>query len=936
MQTDMADSNLVAMENEAFSLVRQGRREEAAGVLFSAAYEAQKRAYAEDIQRLLSSMQDSMALQLSRSQRRFLFAASLTGFSLLKILGVWFGVAQLMKRHLAGRQQTEDTLHEAQLALELRVQERTSVLLDTITALQQQVMERSRAEKALRQAEARYRSIFENTIEGIFQTTLDGQYLEVNAALAHIYGYAAPEELMQELKDIGGQLYVTAGRREEFRQLLHTNDVVTGFESEIYRKDGNVIWIAENARAVRNARGELLYYEGTVVDITVRRRAEEMLRRSHKELEQRVQERTAALATTNASLQHELAKRERIETALRESHERFTSILGSLDEIVWSAPADSSSPSYFNPMTEKVYGRAVSEFLANPQLWREVVHPEDSSLIEHFTAQVFSLGAYSQEYRIIRPDGSVRWLYHRARLIRDKNGHILRIDNAATDVTARRLAEVQLREEKERYRQIIDSAYDLIVCFNSEGIYTSVNRSHEEILGWTPEELIGQHFSLICTPAAVAITEERQRRFRAGEQVPPFYEVEVRHKDGRTIWLEGRTRLIRDTKGQSVELMGIYRDITVRKRTEEALQLRDRAMGATTEGITISDPSLPDHPLIYANSGFERLTGNTTKEVLGRNCRFLQGPDTDRVAVEGIRAALRDKRECTVEFLNYRKDGSPFWNRLSITPVHDGRGRVSHFIGVQSDITQRKEVEQLKNDLVATVSHELRTPLTSLRGFAELMLQRDFSIPKQRQFLSIIHNEAVRLTALINDFLDIQRIESGRQTYDFAYTELAPLLEETLAVFTRSESAHTLHTAILETMVLASIDVDRIRQVLTNLLSNAIKYSPQGGEITLGMRREGDEVVVWVSDQGMGIPSEVIPRLFNKFFRVDCKETRSINGTGLGLALVKAIIDAHGGRVWVESTLGVGSTFFFTLPIASVQVDTKAQFALQTQDVTLL
>ncbi len=234
------------------------------------------------------------------------------------------------------------------------------------------------------------------------------------------------------------------------------------------------------------------------------------------------------------------------------------------------------------------------------------------------------------------------------------------------------------------------------------GNYTSVNQSHEKLLGWTPEELIGQHFSVICPPAAVALVEERQRRFSTGEKVPTMYEVEVRHKKGHLVPLEGHTRLLRDSTGQPVGLMGVYRDITERKRAEEALHLRDRAMGATTEGITISDPSLPDHPLIYANSGFERLTGYSSAEVIGRNCRLLQGPDTDPAAIAEIRTALREQRECSVEFLNYRKDGSPFWNRLSITPVRDGNGRISHFIGVQSDITHRKEVEQLKTDLVAT------------------------------------------------------------------------------------------------------------------------------------------------------------------------------------------------------------------------------------------
>lgn len=247
--------------------------------------------------------------------------------------------------------------------------------------------------------------------------------------------------------------------------------------------------------------------------------------------------------------------------------------------------------------------------------------------------------------------------------------------------------------------------------------------------------------------------------------------------------------------------------------------------------------------------------------------------------------------------------------------------RVSHQMAeanraLQTAITEATASERLKDELVSTVSHELRTPLTSLRGFSELLLKRDYPPDKQKQFLSIIHNESARLTALINDFLDLQRIESGQQTYNFADLDIASVLQETLAVFQREESPHSFSSVTPDSLPLVSVDVDRIRQVLTNLIANAVKYSPQGGAITVRAVSEPDKIVVSVIDQGVGIPLEAKAKLFRKFFRVDNRETRSIGGTGLGLALVKDLIEAHGGSVWVESEPGQGSTFSFSLPLA--------------------
>jgi PAS domain S-box-containing protein len=252
--------------------------------------------------------------------------------------------------------------------------------------------------------------------------------------------------------------------------------------------------------------------------------------------------------------------------------------------------------------------------------------------------------------------------------------------------------------------------------------------------------------------------------------------------------------------------------------------------------------------------------------------------------------------------------------------------------------TERKEVERLKNEFVSTVSHELRTPLTSLRGFSEILLRKSCSPEKQRQYLTIIQNESKRLTNLINDFLDLQRIESGRQNYDFAPIDVVPLLHETVDLFAGTDKLHVIRVEAPDRLPDLKADSDRIRQVLSNLVSNAIKYSPEGGEVVISAVQREAIVQVSVTDHGVGMAPEAMTRLFTKFYRVDNANTRKIGGTGLGLALVKEIIEAHDGQVWVESELGQGSTFFFTLPqaIQTPKTVTNGDHTPETIDILLI
>jgi PAS domain S-box-containing protein len=236
-------------------------------------------------------------------------------------------------------------------------------------------------------------------------------------------------------------------------------------------------------------------------------------------------------------------------------------------------------------------------------------------------------------------------------------------------------------------------------------------------------------------------------------------------------------------------------------------------------------------------------------------------------------------------------------------------------IFVYRDITKQYEVDQMKSEFVSTVSHELRTPLSSVLGFTELMLNKELPPQRQRKYLMTISKEASRLTSLINDFLDVQRMESGKQTYTKNYYSVQTIIEDVIVTSKINTNIHDFIVDVQTNRLTVLGDRDKLAQVFNNLLSNAVKYSPNGGKIMVKMREEGAQLKIDVIDEGLGIPSDTIPHLFTKFYRVDNTDRRKIGGTGLGLAIVKEIVKAHDGDIEVQSEFEHGSTFTVSLPV---------------------
>jgi signal transduction histidine kinase len=279
------------------------------------------------------------------------------------------------------------------------------------------------------------------------------------------------------------------------------------------------------------------------------------------------------------------------------------------------------------------------------------------------------------------------------------------------------------------------------------------------------------------------------------------------------------------------------------------------------------------------------------------------------------------------------------WQELQLVliPVRDALGMAAGFLLAVNDVTREREVDRLKSEFVSVVSHELRTPLTSILGYTELLLARDFEASERKEFIQTVHKEAEHLSNLVEDLLNVSRLDAGKVKLERWVISLPKLVRELVAQLNAELDVerHRLLLDVPETLPPIYADRDRVRQILSNLLSNAIKYSPEGGEVVLhasALRRPPvsapplppePALLISVRDQGIGIPPQEIDRIFQRFYRVDNSNTRRIGGTGLGLAITKALIELHGGRIWAESTPGEGSTFLFTLPIATEMLRTR-------------
>jgi PAS domain S-box-containing protein len=392
-----------------------------------------------------------------------------------------------------------------------------------------------------------------------------------------------------------------------------------------------------------------------------------------------------------------------------------------------------------------------------------------------------------------------------------------------------------------------------------------------------------------------------------------------------------------------------HENITAHIEATHALQLRDRAIAAATNGISIIDATDPAAPIVYINPAFERITGYSAAEAYAGSWERLLGPETDPAEIVRIAGAIGRGDSAEGVLRSYRKDGTAFWAGVSISPVFDDRGRLTHVVTVTQDISERKAAERVlhaameeaeganraKGEFLANMSHEIRTPMNGVIGMTGLLLDTVLT-GEQREYAETIRTSADALLIVINDILDFSKIESGKLDLEEYPFDLRACLESSLDLVAprAAEKGLDLALTIADGVPDAMVgDATRLRQVLVNLLSNGVKFTEAGEIIVVVTSETLDDgrcrVHVAVRDTGIGIPLERQDRLFKSFSQVDASTTRLFGGTGLGLAISKRLVEMMGGTIRLESAVGSGTTFHFTVTAARAPALTMGLHGIQ-------
>jgi len=658
-----------------------------------------------------------------------------------------------------------------------------------------------------------YRNFYENAIEGFYQTTLLGNYLRANLSLARMYGYESVAELITHSNFTARQLYVEEGRRDTFVDIVSKTGSIIGFESKVYRRDGSVLWISESARVIRDEAGGILFFEGTVNDITRQKEAELALLASRNELEERVEARTIEL---------------------REQMARFDRLVGNVPGMVYQFGVSEEGKTrliYVSDGVRDLYGITPEDALANRSSLADLIHPDDSASYKRSIKEaVASLSPWHWLGRVRTPRGEHKWIHGKSRPARDARGVVIRgedgilvWDGIIIDVTELQEMKLELQRSLQQSSTILDISPDGILTVDSSGVILGVNPAAENMLGSFGNAVVGRHMA----------------------------------------------ELFRDYHG---------------------------TYGEASSGRMSSD---------IATSSF-----------IGR-----------RNELTGLRA-----------------DGTPFPVEMTLSPIESGEMTI-YTVNIR-DISSRKRFEKrlrdsrdeaqranlAKSEFLSRMSHELRTPLNAILGFSQLLVRAEVD-PAQSEKLLFIQRAGKHLLDLINEVLDLARIEAGKLCCSIEEVSMRSIVDE-IGAYARPLALENRIQLDLgpglpsELVVLA--DQQRLKQILLNLVANAIKYNRIDGTVMVRCSTvDAEHLEVLVEDTGPGMTQEQLKELFTPFDRLGADDTKSV-GTGIGLALSQSLAELMGTRIDVSSTLGVGSRFSVRLPLATESTATEAGTVLET------
>ncbi|MBT7787991.1 MAG: PAS domain S-box protein, partial [Calditrichaeota bacterium] len=770
------------------------------------------------------------------------------------------------------------------------------------------ITNRRKAELALQESMERLKGFDQHSTEGVFRIDMlkpvpvdlsrtetikwfDEHAVigEVNDSLARMYGLTPKEMIGRKVVDFAPN----SGERA-FLVLENDNYRVTNEETEDVDNDGNPIFLIENYHGIVED-GHLHAIWGAQSNITERKRAE---------------------------------------AAVIESEDRYRNLIEGSYDLVQSVSPDGKF-SIVNKAWLDALGYRKEE-LEDMSAF-DVVHQDSIQHCQEIFERVLKGESVKNfETTFITKNGKMMLLEGKA-VPRIKGDKIIGTQSFFRDITDQKRVEQELKQ----WGHIFKNAQLGIAVSTSDGKKIEMsNPNYEKMVGYTSRELKNLPLSDLFHPEFQK--DLRKQISIINKMGHGSFESIIKCKDGSTFPAQIDATAVRDDYGNFMYRVVNLQDITKRKRAEEKLHeystslermVSDRTaelekarrhaedsrdqidtiLKSVSDGLVVTDL---ENKIVLLNSAAESLLSVNMTEVLGSKIDLAIKNKTLRGRLHGVFGKKISEYEFDFEMPELKNGKKQVFNaRTSI--IYDRQNFKAGMVTIMQDVTIEREVDRMKTEFVSTAAHELRTPLTSIQGFSEVLITRDdLNIEEKLRFLTYINTQSINLSAIINDLLDVSRIESGKG-FELVkqQVDIIRSIREIVNLFKDRSTKHRFKTHLPKREILLLLDNEKILQVFENLLSNATKYSPDGGEIQIKGKVEGDQFKITIKDQGIGMTPDQVGRIYEKFYRADASNT-AFEGTGLGMTIVKHIIESHGGTVWAESEINRGTILGIALPMA--------------------
>ncbi len=609
-----------------------------------------------------------------------------------------------------------------------------------------------------------------------------------------------------------------------------------------------------------------------------------------------------------------------IKSKIREEEERLRLATESSHTATWDLNLKNSEIIHSTYLS-KIFGYKEGDAISHQQLRNHLVEYDRVNIVEKAYERALKTGKYKYEARIIDKQGNLKWIFTNGKIFRDEENQPNRMLGVMQDITERKTNEILLQESHHQLNTALDATklgrFDM--DYETQHKYNFSPR-FLSILGYDSdtEKLDCKVFEKHIHPKYLKVRNDALKQ--AKDTGDLYYQTKIILRDGNVKWVEIYGRLLESFEGSKPYISGTMRDITDLKEFERKIRESEQKYRFLADAIP---------QIVWIGESDGRLTyfNQATMDYSGKDYNtFLEGngwidivhPDE---RIENTRLWMKSVKNKTPFSFEHRfrnKNEEYRWFLSRAAPQLDEFGNVTKWVGTSTDIDDMKKQDEHKNNFIKIANHELKTPVTTIKGYVQLLKKmRGGSDDKFLvNSLNTIENQINKLNHLMGELLDISRIESGKLPLHKGDFSLLKLVTETIEDIKAADQSHHINFELSDAKdIEVFADKDRITQVLNNLLTNAIKYSPNAKEVNVKLYVDGKCAVVSVEDFGIGMDELELTKIFDRFYRVSGEDEVTFPGFGIGLFIVKDIVDRHEGKIWVESEKQKGSKFYFALPL---------------------